>query len=116
VVIHDEQIGSGTVGLRANKQIGAPVSLSWPKQKSIATIVFNYLWIIRDTRISEWKASPRVESTSCGNLASPTVEDELGRNRMTNQGGDGGDVSGCLSARKQFAGAARLSDRGPERG
>ena len=28
VVIHDEQIGSGTVGLRANEQIGAPVSLS----------------------------------------------------------------------------------------
>ena len=75
-VIHDEQISSGTVGLRTNEQIGAPVSLSWPKQKSIATIVFNYLWIIRDTRISEWKASPRVESTSCGNLASPTVEDE----------------------------------------
>src|ERR1019366_6057995 len=52
------------------------VSLSRPKQKSIATIVFSYLWIICDTRISEWKASPRVESTSCGNLASPTVEDE----------------------------------------
>src|ERR1035441_6202698 len=79
LVIHDEQIGSGTVGLRANEQIGAPVSLSWRNQKSIATIVFSYLWIIRDTRLSEWKASPRVESTSCGNLASPTVEDELGR-------------------------------------
>ena len=29
LVIHDEQIGPGTVGLRANKQIGAPMSLSW---------------------------------------------------------------------------------------
>src|SRR5271157_4635581 len=28
LVIDDEQISSGTVGLRANKQIGAPVSLS----------------------------------------------------------------------------------------
>ena len=30
LVIHDEQISSGTVGLRANEQVGAPVSLSWP--------------------------------------------------------------------------------------
>jgi hypothetical protein len=28
LVIHDEQIGPGTVGLCANEQIGAPVSLS----------------------------------------------------------------------------------------
>ena len=41
LVIHDEQIRSRTVGLRTNEQIGAPVSLSWRKQKSIATIVVN---------------------------------------------------------------------------
>ena len=29
LVLHDEQIGAGTAGLRANKQIGAPMSLSW---------------------------------------------------------------------------------------
>jgi hypothetical protein len=29
-VIDDEQVGSGTVGLRANEQIGAPVSPLFP--------------------------------------------------------------------------------------
>ena len=33
---------------------------------------------MRDTRISRWQASPCLESTSCGQLASPTVEDESG--------------------------------------
>src|SRR5664279_2829476 len=77
LVIHDEQIGSGTVGLRTNEQVGAPVSPSWITRMRITRTVFNYLQIIRDTRISRWQAAPCLESTSCGQLASPTVEDEL---------------------------------------
>src|ERR1017187_1561287 len=38
VVIHDEQIGPGTVGLRANEQIGAPVSLSWPRLGTLQSL------------------------------------------------------------------------------
>src|SRR5450759_2073616 len=76
LVIHDEQISSGTVGLRANEQIGAPVSLSWITRRRLTSTVFSYLQIRRDTRISRWQASPCLESTSCGQLASPTVEDE----------------------------------------
>src|ERR1019366_8869205 len=75
-VIHDEQIGPGTVGLRTNEQVGAPVSLSWITRRRITSTVFSYLQIRRDTRISRWQASPCLESTSCGQLASPTVEDE----------------------------------------
>jgi hypothetical protein len=77
LVIHDEQISSGTVGLRANEQVGAPVSLSWMTLRRITSIISSYLQIRRDTRISRWQASPCVESTGCGQLASPTVEDEL---------------------------------------
>src|SRR5450759_5013522 len=51
LVIHDEQIGPGTVGLCANEQIGTPVSLSWITRRHITSIVFNYLRIRRDTRI-----------------------------------------------------------------
>src|SRR5665647_1709151 len=75
-VIHDEQIGPGTVGLRTNEQVGAPVSLSWITRRRITSHSFSYLQIMRDTRISRWQASPCLESTSCGQLASPTVEDE----------------------------------------
>ena len=76
LVIHDEQISSGTVGLRANEQISAPMSLSWITTKRITSNVFSCLRIMRDTRISRWQTSARVESTSCGQLASLTVEDE----------------------------------------
>src|ERR1035437_2700193 len=45
VVIHDEQIGSRTVGLRANEQVGAPVSLSWMTLRRITSIISSYLQI-----------------------------------------------------------------------
>ena len=52
------------------------MSLSWPTEMQITSTVFSDLQIRRDTRISRWEASPCVESTSCGQLASLTVEDE----------------------------------------
>src|ERR1035438_4242207 len=52
LVIHDEQIGSGTVGLRTNEQVGAPMSPSWVTRRRITSTVFSYLQIRRDTRIS----------------------------------------------------------------
>src|SRR5664280_2038443 len=56
LVIHDEQISSGTVGLRANEQVGAPVSPSWIIRRRITSTVFSYIQIRRDTRISRWQA------------------------------------------------------------
>jgi hypothetical protein len=43
LVIHDEQISSGTVGLRANEQVGAPVSPSWVTLRRITSNVFSNL-------------------------------------------------------------------------
>ena len=43
LVIHDEQISSGTVGLRANEQIGAPMSLSWPTRLRQTSPLIDYL-------------------------------------------------------------------------
>src|SRR5271157_5587377 len=77
LVIHDEQIGPGTVGLRANEQIGAPMSLSLAHRIAINKYYYRLSASMRDTRISRWKASPLVESASYGDWASPTVEDVL---------------------------------------
>jgi hypothetical protein len=52
LVIHDEQISSGTVGLRADEQAGAPVSPSWVTRSRIASTALSYLQIRSDTRIS----------------------------------------------------------------
>src|SRR5208337_2522728 len=76
LVIHDEQIGPGTVSLRTNEQIGAPVSPSWITRRRNTITDCDYFEIRRDTRISRWQASGCLESTGCGQLASPTVEDE----------------------------------------
>ena len=76
-VIHDEQISSGTVGLRANEQIGAPMSLSWPQGTAISRSYYRLLAVKRDTRISRWKASPCVESIGRCHFAWQSVEDEF---------------------------------------
>src|SRR5258708_5768747 len=76
LVIHDEQVSPGTVGLRANEQIGAPVSLSWPHETANNKYYYRLSAITRDTRISRLTAFPCVESTGCGHFASPSVEDE----------------------------------------
>src|SRR5208337_5497886 len=95
LVIHDEQIGPGTVSLRTNEQIGAPVSPSWITRRRNTITDCDYFEIRRDTRISRWQASGCLESTGCGQLASPTVEDECGASTILvpghrAMGGDGG--------------------------
>src|ERR1035438_3322195 len=57
----------------------SPFLGSWISRRRITSTVFSYLQIRRDTRISRWQASPCLESISCGQLASPTVEDEFDR-------------------------------------
>jgi transposase len=79
LVIHDEQISPGTVGLCANEQIGAPMSLSLTHGAAINKYYYRISATRRDTRSSRWQASPLMESASYGDRTSPTVEDLSGR-------------------------------------
>jgi hypothetical protein len=54
LVIHDEQIRSGSVGLRAYKQNGTPVSLSLTQVTANNNNNLRHSAITRDTRISSW--------------------------------------------------------------
>jgi hypothetical protein len=64
LVIHDEQISPGAVGLRGNEQISAPVSPSLLTRRRITSTAFRYLQSRRDTRISRWQVSPYFEQVA----------------------------------------------------
>src|ERR1022692_3043519 len=51
-VIHDEQIGPGTVGLRTNEQVGAPVSLSWITRRRMTSTALFGINKLRPTRVA----------------------------------------------------------------
>src|ERR1019366_5441417 len=61
----------------------APSADLFVRAQTNGSTVFSYLQISRDTRISRWQALPCLESTSCGQLASPTVEDESRKVELT---------------------------------
>ena len=75
-VVDDQQINSGTVGLSANEQSDAPVSLSCPQDTANNKNNLRFSVIMRDTRISSWRSSLSAESITCGHFGSQSVEDE----------------------------------------
>jgi hypothetical protein len=58
LIIDDQEIGSGTVGLSANEQSGAPMSPSWPLIQSHNKDKMHFCANRRDTTFSHWRPSP----------------------------------------------------------
>src|SRR5450759_1990651 len=63
-IIDDQEISSGTVGLSANEQSGAPMSPSWPRIQSNNKCQMRFCANRRDTTFSHWRPSLYAESTS----------------------------------------------------
>ena len=77
VVVDDEEIRAGTVGLSANEQVSLPchhgIRINMPK----AIGIYNLLSESCDTRILRLEHRDHMESITCGQSFRSTVEDDL---------------------------------------
>ena len=76
-IVDDQEISSGTVGLRANEQSSAPMSPSWPRIQSNNKGKMHPQQNRRVTTSWARRPSLYVESMGYGHYCSATVEDEL---------------------------------------